>query len=470
MLIYVLSPLLILGASSGAGPTSLGVAVVATDRCESGLLAGSAATVREAVTLRLGQQVQTEEESIRLLGGAARGSLSDVSRVVSAARQDLYQGAWPKAQRSLELALGDVESLPPAEERWAMHKEVLAMLAQVFRASGKTGEAESILEQIVRVDPGHRPDSGIYPPSFIAMYDGVRDRVGKVQRVSLTVETRPSGLPVFVGGRSAGVSPLKLKLPPGGYAVETVFGPRRGLPLKVRLEADTLVTMDEAFEGIVWPNAGPCIATPVDRATRLDTLARIGAILGVESVVGVREERLAGEERMIVASLVEVGSGQELREGRIRYVTSRPGNEALQRLADFISTGTARPPVEATLFASNSSGTRSRVLRWAGYALGAAGVGLLGGSGAMHYRASDTATQRDALIVGGVVPTEHRKRFTALHTQSEEQRRLGWGLAAGGLALTGGAVALYLVSGSPQSAPPVVPVVGPNAVGVAGSF
>ncbi len=318
------------------------------------------------------------------------------------------------------------------------------------------------------MEPHYRPDPDTFPPSFLKMTDRVRASLAAQPLVTLTIQSRPADLQVFVGGRPAGSSPLRVVLPHGAYRVEPLFGQRRGLPLQMRLESDATLTIDEAFEGIVWPNAGPCLATTTERSGRLDAMARIGAVLEVELVIGVREERLAGEERYLVASAVDVGSGQELREGRIKYGLARPSTEAIQRLAEFISTGTLHPPVEATR--EDARSRRTGVGRWASYALGGVGAVLLGGGGAMHLRAGETGRQADALFVRGVLPEAQRTRFQELQSRSERERRIAWGLTAGGAVVVGGAATVFLLTRDTDAPPTVTPVLGPGSVGLSGRF
>ncbi|MBI3183732.1 MAG: PEGA domain-containing protein [Myxococcales bacterium] len=292
--------------------------------------------------------MQTEAESARLLGGVPRGSLADVERVIAGARADYYEENAARAERTLVAAAEDLELLPPTPERWEDLLEVHTLLAWIRSSAGRVEEAEATLERLYRLDPDYGPSVNAYPTSLRNLAARVQKRMKAEARVALTVTTRPEGLSVFVGGRGVGKAPVTVMLPRGEYGVEASWGGRRGLPRVARVGQDASVELSAGLEGAVWAGHGPCLAAAAAREERLTMLVRMGALLGVDALVAVRQEEPSEGERYLVVSTVEVRSGEEAREAKVKLYAAGLPPGSVERLADFVATGEAVPPVEAT--------------------------------------------------------------------------------------------------------------------------
>ncbi|MHB8872237.1 MAG: PEGA domain-containing protein [Myxococcaceae bacterium] len=323
------------------------LAVVATDGCDQASTAAYARALRQSLQHRPSLEVQSEEDGIEKLGGAPRASLADAERLISAARVDVFEGNGARAERTLQTAVSDLERLPPSRDRWTGIVDSHAMLAWICHRQNRPAEAAAAFDRILRVDPGFAPNANLYPPSLRKVADTVRARVKADSKVTLSVITRPEGIEVFVGGKPLGRAPVAVTLPKGEYLVEGTFDGRRGLPKRVELQTDAAVELDRAFEGAVRPDQGPCLSTSGGREGRLAALVRMASLLDVSSIVAAREEEPAGGERYLVATAVDGASGEETREARVKIYAGGVSPGAIDRLADFLTTGEATPPIEA---------------------------------------------------------------------------------------------------------------------------
>jgi hypothetical protein len=210
----------------------------------------------------------------------------------------------------------------------------------------RDGQALTALEKVERIELVE-PDRFQFPPSFSRFAKEVHDKARKQAVASLEVLTNPAGLKVYVDGCPAGVSPVKIAVPPGEYRVEAGFSSGRSLPRIAQVKDRTVVEMESGFEGAVYADNGPCIALAKNREERLQTLVRLASVLGVRSIVTLREEEPAPGEQYLVATLVDSTTGKDLREARVKSVHgSKSHNEIVEKLAEWVATGDATPPVE----------------------------------------------------------------------------------------------------------------------------
>ncbi|MFZ5467984.1 MAG: PEGA domain-containing protein, partial [Myxococcota bacterium] len=438
-------------------------AVVAVGDCQSGSAAALARSLRAALRERPGSKVQSEEETALRLGGLSRSSLAEVERLLAGARYELFdQAAYDRAERALTTALEDLWRLPPTEERWRDVREVRTLLASIFLKTERKREAERELEALLRVEPEYRPDANLYPPSMRKFAEGVAGRLRREPSHALSVVTLPPGLPVLVEGKPLGSAPQTVRLPAGEYWVEASFGGRRGLPKKVRLPTRATVELDAGFEGAVYADVGPCLATGGSREERLAAVVRLAALLGVAQVVAVRVEEPAGEGRYEVASMVDASSGQEVREAKVKVVPGGSPAGAMPRLAAFLATGEVLPPVEAIKGAEKvvaSAPVPARVeiqqpvpanrsgLRTASFVVAGAGVAALAGGGYLLLQAGRQNEQMTALCPESTCLPDSLAEFDRLERARGSSSSTGTVLvAAGGAALVTGVV-LYMVSG-----------------------
>lgn len=467
------------------------MAVVATDRCDHGGTERYARALRDEVQHRPGLNVLSEAATIDRLGGAPRGSLADAERQISGSRIDFFQNHLARAERTLVAAIDDLLRLPPSAERWTGIREGLTLLAQVQLKAGRATDAKQTARRLLVVDRRYTPNTDTYPPSLREFFDRVRKDVQAEPNEELIVTTQPTGVIVHLNGRPLTKAPFKLTLPAGRYRLEGEFGPGRGIARMVDAGQMQSIELHEDFDGAISADRGPCVRTRGGREGRLVALVRLGSLLGVQQILAVREEEPTNGERYLVASVVDVATGEEAREARVKIYAGgfQPG--ALARLADFLATGEAEPPVQplrgeitrepevavapptkppdaptktdvepapvrpeptATDAVPDARTARAEVSRVPSYVAFGTGGALLVGAGVLGLMASGTDRELDSLREGRAFRPGSEVRVTQLDGQLSTQRTAAasLGAAALGAAITGGV--LWLMQGEDEEA------------------
>ncbi len=444
-------------------------AVVATAPCSESGTARWAALTREAVSQRPGMTVLDSDETAGRVGGLPRGSFADAQRLIRGSRMDLFADTYERAELTLRKAIEDLVRLPPSDAKWQELSDAWTMLAQIKQRTQRETQAEETIRRVLRVDRGYVPDESYYPPGFRRFVDGVRRKVDADAVASLRITTRPSGLTVFVDGRPVGPSPITLPVPPGTYRVEAAFASARGAARFVRVERSSAIELDSEFEGAIHPSFGPCIESKGGREARLVALVRLAGVLGVQLLIAVREEEPAPGERYLVASAVDASTGEEMREGRVRMYGTGLAPGAIERLAEFLATGTAAPPVQPIVNGKLTSelpkqdpevplarvlvspqepvpelAQRSRVPAWVA-TVGAAT--LLSVASWQGVGALQSSRELNSLRSGNAYMPGTEMQVQNLNDRIVRQRSLSIGIAAGGVASTVAAFLLFSWSG-----------------------
>lgn len=483
-------------AATPSSSTIGSVSVVGVGSCAEGRLDAHVRGLREALWKRMDAAVQSDEEAIRRLGGMSRSSLGDVDRVFSGARYDIDCMAYDRAEQTLKIAAADLLALPPSPERWKRMRDVYALLAWAYVKLENPDAAEEMYARIVRVEPTFILDRKQFPPSTGRLLEKVRTRVAEQATAKLSVTTLPAGLPVYVDGRDIGKSPATLKVPPREYRVEVGFGEGRGIPRTVKVGNAENVELEQAFEGSIYPLAGPCLSMGPERKGRLAALVRLASVLGTRTVVAVSHDDHGTGERYLVATTVDSTTGQETREARVKLYPAGPPAGAFEKLADFLATGDVAPPLEAVRGAQATArspdpvsavvlpppppparpeetkvetGTTSR-LRILSYALGGAAVVAAVTGGYFFKNASSTRDDLSKLQnSSGIVASENIERYRSLRSRADRDQTIGTALVAtGGTALLG-AVVTFILSWHGSSSPATV-AVSPNGAGLTVRF
>jgi hypothetical protein len=286
---------------------------------------------------------------------------------------------------------------------------------------------------------------------------------------------------VSIDGLPVGAAPQEVKLPAGRYRFEASFGGRRGAPKTVTVDGKGAVELDEAIEGAVYVDDGPCLAATGQRADRLAALVRLGSLLDAQQLVAVRFEEPAGGERYLIASVVDARTGEEAREARVKVRNGELASGAVLGLAKFLSTGQATAPVEAVSRAAAPAKPDVRVaaqgpppakasLRTAAYVTGGAGVVAALASGYFFLSASGAQARVASLCRTGSCPEGSRAEVSKLVPQAASQGTAGAvfaGVAAAALA-TG--VVLYVLEPERSEAPSAALTLFPTGASVAVTF
>jgi hypothetical protein len=342
---------LVISASAAPAPPAKppeSLAIVAVDGCSQELTASSARLLRQALSAQPDSTVLSEDETLRPLGGHQRGSLADAERLIAAARLEFQEhGGVASLEKTLDEAMAILISLPPSESyRWRTLRDLASFQAMLYYYVGRRPDAEKALERILRVEPTFEPDHDSYSPDMWKLAEKVRKRLKEQTSATVSISSRPGGVPIAVDGRLMGKAPITLELPAGEYRVEALFGKERTLARTVRASGLTSVELDQSFDGAVRVASGPCFATNGDREARLVPLVKLSRFLGVSQVVGLWQEEPASGEVYLTAAVVDGKSSQELREAKVKVSAGQPTVELIGKLAQFISKGSAGPPVE----------------------------------------------------------------------------------------------------------------------------
>jgi hypothetical protein len=435
------------------------VAVVAVGGCSDGQAATHARAIRDALAAKWPGQVQSEPETAGALGGLARGAPADVERMVLAARHDFFQEAYARAEQSLTRAEHDALSLPPSASRGAALRDLRLLQVMTLLKRERPDEARALAMSVLALEPDLKPDAKAYPPSLRAFLDSVRPSVKAKPRHAVTLTTEPSGVAVYVNGTPVGATPVTVSLPAALYRLEASFHEGRAVPKWLPLSEATSVELNETFEGALNADAGPCLEGGSDRALRLLALARLGAMVGAQWMVSAWEETTPGGERYLAASTLDVRTGQETHEARVRKPLGATPAEAPSQLAEFLATGRARGEVEAVrtpppTVAEKREATRRDRLRTYAYVNAGAAVVSLGLSGFFHLQ-GNTANAQIVSLRGadGSVSPANASSYSAQRAKLSSSRTATWVFAGAAVVTAGAAATLYWLGALPPTQP-----------------
>ncbi len=509
--------LLLMLCSATVAHAQTRMAVVGMGDCSDQDLVRNIRLVSERLAAQPGIQIAGPDQLENRLGSEPRRSIEEIQRQIDSAQQLFYQAQYHTALERLDIALKEIDRLPPGGARW--HLSVGAHLLEgLLRARVRNGrdDAEAAFRYVLRLDPKHQLDRDYFSPSTIKEFDRVRAKLAKEPRQTLTVNSKPVGIAVYVDGREMGRTPFELKLPVGDYRVQIGKEKRFSMPRTVGLKAPAEVFVDFGFEGAIASRQPPCFDNAESEAERLKHGTSFGSLIGIDQVVMLRHERRDIGPGWLAATLVGVVDGRKIREGGLELRNDAVDGEALGELARFVATGEKTPkvrviatpaiavvdrsrpipagsagspqppagaapvvmpasagapaadPTPATSAASSAGGTGSGAwMRPTGYGLLGGAVLFAGGGLAVQLRGSAAQKEFDALNEGGLTKDEASAARAALDT-AESSRTLSLvGYGVGAAALVGGVTLLLLAPDSVEQAPTVTvaPSLIPNAPG-----
>lgn len=321
------------------------IAVVGAENC------GVSNTVdverlREALE-RVAPAVQSTEATQHALGGVARWPLAEIERLMAKGTEELSHSQFMDGASDFEAAVRNLIVLAPGEAvRCRLLQDATIAWASALVRLNKPKESQEVLAKILRsqdVKPSHH----LYPANYLRLIQ--RERTTQVENATSTlrVSTRPAGLTVYVDGCPVGTGPVAVQVPAGAYRVEAGFPDGHGLPRTVQVDGPlTAVEFDAEFEGSIYPDQGPCVAFGTDRERRLKAIARLSTVLGVRSIVTLRHDEPTPGEHYVIATLIDGSQHADTREARIKVSARSLQAGDAAKLAEWLVTGNARPPVE----------------------------------------------------------------------------------------------------------------------------
>jgi hypothetical protein len=462
--LFGLLPMAALGQTAPNVPDT--GAVVEVGNCTAPGAANLPRSLRNSLK-SLGTPLLSEAETVAPLGGESLRSMPELKKALADARDDFINGQVDRAQKSLQMLAEEVGRLPPSAERWDLQRNVLTSLAQILDRSDKPA-AQATLRRIFAVDPDYAPDPSVYPPSFLAEVAKAKGVLQQSPTNTLQVTTDPSGTPVAVGGRPMGSTPLSIRLTPGTYRVEGMWG-YRGLSRSVDVgappEKGAQMSLSKAYEGSILPDAGPCIL-PVP--TRESALTRFAALVKVKKLYAIRTET-SGTEQTVVVEEFDATTGRDVLEKREPVVPPGPVSDAATRVAQEL---TATSPIEA----KGPPSDVNQSLRLWSYIIGGVGVAATTVGVILFISGNSTINNLNSQYTqgGNTFPAGFESSFQSQNNSGKNDKTIGVIVGGAGVAALATGITLFFVSahGGGASNVAIAPFIQPGSGGavIAGRF
>jgi hypothetical protein len=463
------------------------VAVIGAGDCGSPLAISpeEVSDFRNALKGRWAEEVQSEAETLgRLRGSPPTGkSLAQLAEEVSRVGDAAFESPADKLMPLLEQTMRELSRIPPSARRWKVQREATTLLAFLWHRTGDTQNVTALLSRVLSLQPDYHPDTGYYPPSFRKLVAQLKSEISGRPSGKLNVTTVPRGLPVFVGGRDVGSSPVDVALPLGEYEIEVSFDEHRSLARTAQIQTGrfTFVRLTRDFEGAVEVDGGPCVALRSDEDAPA-TLSRLASILEVNLLVTVQKDEGHSDGSKFSAQVFDVAQRRQVGEWTEPPTTSKEGLARLAHAVSFRSEPPTLRPAEETPSAIPAaplvpSATVSDNARVAPYVLGGASALSLGGAALFYIRWNNDAQRLKRLEAGtgiNAFPESAKREVNSLRGSISRNRRAAFILTGVGVASAVGGYFLYRKA--TKSGPTVSAFFLPSAHGthwgasVSGSF
>ncbi len=465
MLLTRVAALLVVAAlpAAPAAAEAFAVLPVAEPPGPDAALGDLAAEVRAALALRGAGVLAPEVLRDRMTGDAPAGALAAADAAYQAALDLHARGDFEGSIRGLRAVIADLEYLPAGAEVHARWQRAMLRLARSEQAVGRRGEAQAVLQRLLRVDPALEVDPRLYPPGFQRLVEEVRAETRALWTRRLVVEAQ-AGVQVLLEGRGAGPAPVALELPPGRYRIAGALGGIRSREVTVDLTGeDRRVELDLSLAEVLRPDRGPGLALPPGEAA--GRVIAAGAFLDLDRVVSVRIGEQGGRA-YLAASLHDARRGTTMPEGRVSLADGRLPAGGAAALAAHLLAGEVSPvvtvvpvadlrpvlpPLDAPRRGWLWDGTRrpeARRYGWmaTGGAVAAVGLGVLALTQSQASRAA-YADAKGMLDEDGDVAFGHTlAEYNAAIRRGDRARGVANGSAIGAGVFTVSAVVLGVVS------------------------
>jgi len=325
-----------------AAHASTRTAVAAAGRCDDPDLLRQSEELTEALRARIGEQLLDGNELLKRLPPSASHLPAELQRQIDGAELQYFAADYRKAEHRVLEALGEVERLPPGPARWQLFVRGVLLRALILRATGRTNEADGQFRRILRLDPDYRMDADYFPPSTRARFDRVRRQLLSEPKATLVVSSNPTGAEIFVDGLAMKrTTPASLQLPRGRYAFSLAKDSGFSFSRDVEVGLASSLRVDLEFESSLQPTLPLCFVEAADEPLLVTNAVKLGGWLSVEQVVVARAEQLSPSQTSVSATLIQVPTGQKIREGAVTMDRSEDSLTGLEELAEFICTGNA---------------------------------------------------------------------------------------------------------------------------------
>jgi hypothetical protein len=150
----------------------------------------------------------------------------DVSDALTEGIAQYEKGDFHKAIKSLKLVIQRLREMPEGQERNQGLFQANFYLGLSYLGIGKESFAKEVFKDAVLAAPGKSPDSDLFSPKVISLYNEVAEKIFS----SLTIESNVTGAEIFLNNDKKGITPLHIRnLLPGEYSVKVVIGNQKAV-------------------------------------------------------------------------------------------------------------------------------------------------------------------------------------------------------------------------------------------------
>ena len=233
--------------------------------------------------------------------------------------------------------------------------KALIALALSHQRIGDQAATRQAFGEILRSFPDTQLSRASYGPDAYSLFEEVKKEVSAAGRGKLVVKATDESAVVFVNERfQAAGGEARVEVLPGEYRVFVQVGRRLSRVHRVRVTAneEAAVTIDAEFDSYVhsspkWTGFRFPDAAARERFESVYAATFASAIAAKGGVVVLGIEQVRGRPA-IVASLVSMGNGREVRRGSIP-LDPDPSVEKLRALARFVAGDNAAPGIDIQL-------------------------------------------------------------------------------------------------------------------------
>src|ERR1700737_819047 len=196
------------------------VVVVAVGKCEDSELVSNFRQFSSALQSRLGPELLEQQQLLEKLPAHSKQTTEELERQLEALRIQFYQADNSKSEHQLQLALAEIERLPPGEPRRRLWVDAKLLHAHILRASGRSSEADDAFRRVLRLDPNHVLNPDFFSPLAQSRFERIRRDLARVPKVTVTVSSEPAGSAVYLDGlKLSEETPSSVELIPAGYVL-----------------------------------------------------------------------------------------------------------------------------------------------------------------------------------------------------------------------------------------------------------
>jgi tetratricopeptide (TPR) repeat protein len=405
-----------------------------------------------------------------LSAGDALAAKSDVDRAYNHLIEGEYAEAIAAGERALALYEDATAALAGEPAMRDLQFRALVVVARAQDALGRPDDAVRSMAEAIRTFPDRAVSASEFDPRVRDLQRRVRQELQRQGTGGLELRVDDPAAILFLNERFVGTGATRLDgLPAGTYRVHVAKGSRVGRQHRIAVHPGSVVSLAVAWEldaALRTGSAGAFLALDAGTAPdrELALAGRLARSLGAPRVVVLAVRPVAG--RRAIVGYTVVTDTQTRTFGAIQLEPVDPAPAALTTLGAFLAG--ARGVDTSQLVLREPGLTRpARAAapwhrdRW-GWALAGGGAALLAASAATAWSAR--SLQDDA----NREPTASTRGD--LRDRADRRLLVGAGLAAAGGALVVAGVLKLAITGSDERPDPVHLVVGPDSIGLRGSF